>query len=429
MKNDPNANAELARAVTIAQFRFGLIAPALQGTYSDSSARAYFKRIASNPFVLPDGTAVEYSWKTLQKWVSVYKRYGFDGLMPMERSDKGTTRVLSDEAIERIYSLKEQFPRINATQIHQKLIEEGILTHAVSVCAVQRFVRQNNLKDARNPNMKDRKAFEEDAFGKMWQADTKYMPYITEDGVSRRVYNISIIDDHSRLIVGGELFYEDTAVNFQKVLKDAISAYGIPAKLYVDNGASFSNEQLSLICGEVGIVLIHAKPRDGASKGKQERYWRTLDERFNFITDFTKIKSLEEDNRLYREYVRDYNTRVHSSIGCTPFERYQNTKNQIRQAKSSEWLTECFLNRVFRKVRLDSTVSINKVSYDVPLQFIKQKVEIRYIPNDMSTAFILFDGKRFPIRATNKYENAHTKRNSAALDYSRISSQGAVNGQ
>ena len=103
--------------------------------------------------------------------VSVYKRYGFDGLLPLERSDKGTTRVLSDEAIERIYSLKEQFPRINATQIHQKLIEEGILTHAVRVCAVQRFVRQNNLKDARNPNMKDRKAFEEDAFGKMWQAD------------------------------------------------------------------------------------------------------------------------------------------------------------------------------------------------------------------------------------------------------------------
>ena len=255
------------------------------------------------------------------------------------------------------------------------------------------------------------------------------MPYITEDGVSRRVYNISIIDDHSRLIVGGELFYEDTAVNFQKVLKDAISAYGIPSKLYVDNGASFSNEQLSLICGEVGIVLIHAKPRDGASKGKQERYWRTLDERFNFITDFTKIKSLEEDNRLYREYVRDYNTRIHSGIGCTPFERYQNTKSQIRQAKSSEWLTECFLNRITRKVHLDSTVSIDKISYDVPMQFIKQKVEIRYVPNDMSTAFILFDGKRFPIRPTNKNENAHTKRNSTALDYSRITSGGAVNGQ
>ena len=36
---------------------------------------------------------------------------------------------------------------------------------AVSVCAVQRFVKNRDLKSARNPNMRDRKAFEEDAFG------------------------------------------------------------------------------------------------------------------------------------------------------------------------------------------------------------------------------------------------------------------------
>ena len=82
--------------------------------------------------------------------------------------------------------------------------------------------------------MRDRRAFEEDSFGKMWQADTCYLPYITENGTRRRVYCIMIIDDHSRLLVGGELFYSDNACHFQKVLKAAVSAYGIPAKLYVD---------------------------------------------------------------------------------------------------------------------------------------------------------------------------------------------------
>ena len=43
-----------------------------------------------------------------------------------------------------------------------------------------------------------------------------------------------IIDDHSRFLVGGGLFYNDNAYNFQKVLKDAVAAHGIPAKLYVD---------------------------------------------------------------------------------------------------------------------------------------------------------------------------------------------------
>ena len=36
--------------------------------------------------------------------------------------------------------------------------------------------------------------------------------------------------------MGGGLFYNDNAYNFQKVLKDAVAAHGIPAKLYVDNG-------------------------------------------------------------------------------------------------------------------------------------------------------------------------------------------------
>jgi transposase InsO family protein len=422
MKNDPHNNPELALAVTTAQFRFGLIAPVLQGTYPDSSAVAYYKRVTERPLQLPDGTTVKYSYKTLEKWVSTYKRFGFDSLMPLERSDKGTSRVLSDAAIERIYSIKMEFPRINATQIHQKLIQEGYLTPKVSVCAVQRFIKNHDLRSARNPNLRDRKAFEEDAFGKMWQADTKYLPYITENGKSRRVYCIGIIDDHSRMELQSELFYEDNAVNFQKVLKNSIAAYGVPQKLYVDNGCSYANEQLSLICGELGIALIHTKVRDGASKGKRERSWLTLDERLINTIDPSRITSLEQFNQIFREYVRSYNTTYHSGINCAPYERYENTKDHIRMARSSEWLENCFYNRIHRKVRNDSTISIDKVSYDVPMDFIGQKIEVRFIPSDMSTAFIYFDKKKYPIRATNKNENCRTKRkNDIVLDYSRIS--------
>lgn len=127
--------------------------------------------------------------------------------------------------------------------------------------------------------MHDRKAFEEDAFGKICQTDSCYFPYITEDGKSRRLYYVMIIDDHSRLLVGGSLFYNDNAYNFQRVLKDAISTYDLPDKLLMDNGAPYPNEQLSMICVELGIVLIHNRPRDGASKGKSERQWRPLRER------------------------------------------------------------------------------------------------------------------------------------------------------
>ena len=94
-----------------------------------------------------------------------------------------------------------------------------------------------------------------------------------------------VIDDHSRLLVGGGLFYNDNAYNFQKVLKDAVAAYGIPSKLYVDNGCSYSNEQLSLICGSIGTVLLHTRVRDGASKAKIERQFRTLKETWLYTLD------------------------------------------------------------------------------------------------------------------------------------------------
>jgi transposase InsO family protein len=404
----------------IAQFRFALIAPVVQGLFPDASATAYYKRVTEKPLTLPDGSAISYSYKTLEKWKSLYSKGGLDALMPNARSDKGISRALNDEAIAEIYRLKNDFPRMNATQIYLNLIRDSFIPESVSVDAVQRFIRINDLKSARDPNLRDRKAFEEDEFGKIWQADTCYLPYITEDGITRRVYCIMIIDDHSRLLVGGELFYNDNAANFQKVLKNAVATYGIPDKLYVDNGCSYSNEQLSMICVAIGILLLHTKVRDGASKGKVERHFRTLKERWLYTLDIASITSLAQFNEMLREYMRSYNTTFHRGINAVPLDRYEASKEHPRKPQSREWLDDCFYNRITRKVRKDSTVTIDNVCYDVPMQFISAKVDIRYLPDDMSTAFILFDGKKFPIRCTDRNENCRTKRNNLpAIDYSR----------
>lgn len=405
----------------VAQFRFAMIAPVIQGLFPDASATAYYKRVTEHPLTLPDGTVVAYSYKTLEKWKSLYQRGGLDALMPTSRSDKGISRALNDEAINEIYRIKEEYPRMNATQIHGRLVSESFLSSTVSVDSVQRFIRNNDLKSARDPNLRDRKAYEEDEFGKIWQADTCYLPYITEDGKTRRVYCIMIIDDHSRLLVGGELFYNDNAYNFQKVLKQAISTYGIPDKLYVDNGCSYSNEQLSMICVSLGILLLHTKIRDGASKGKVERHFRTLKERWLYTLDISSITSLSQFNDLLKDYMRSYNTTFHRGINETPMERFQNSKDHPQRPKSREWLNDCFYNRITRKVRKDSTITIDNVCYDVPMQFISAKVDIRFLPDDMDSAYILMDNEKFKIRQTNRNENCHTKRNNAvSIDYSKI---------
>ena len=102
-------------------------------------------------------------------------------------------------------------------------------------------------------------------------------------------------------------------------------------------------------------------------------------------------------------------------------ERYQRGIAHVRIPKSKEWLDECFMNRVTRKVNLDATISIDSIYYDVPMQFIRSKVEIRYLPDSMQDAYIFFEGKKYPIRQTNRVENGRTKRsNQHAIDYSKM---------
>lgn len=409
-------------AIEMAYFRFALIAPVIQGIFTDPSKTAYYRRITENELILPDGRTMRYNPKTLEKWEEYYKKLGMDGLMPKERRDAGKPRVLNEQAISEIYRLKEKFPRINATLIYHKLIEDGFINQSdVSVSSVQRFIKHNDLRAAVNPNQKDRKAFEEAYPGGMYQADTSYTTYIKENGKNRRTYLIHIIDDHSRLIVGARFFYNDNAYNFQIVLKEAIARYGLCNKIYLDNGSTYANAQLSLICGSLGIIKIHTPVRDGASKAKVERSFRTIKDTWLNGFDPSEVSSLEELNRLLTDYVRKRNTTFNRTIGATPMERYQRGINHVRLPKSQEWLDECFMNRITRKVNLDATVSIGSLYYDVPMQFIRSKVEIRYLPDRMQDAYIFFEGNHYPIRPTNRVENGRTKRNNThAIDYSKM---------
>lgn len=406
--------------IGMAHFRFALIAPVIQNIFPDGSAAAYYRRVTQKPLTLPDGSSFLFRPKTLEKWTQLYKSGGMDALMPKVRTDKGSTRTLNDAAIEEIYRLKEKFSKLNATQIHDRLIRDAFIHASVSVSSVQRFIKKNDLKSARSINIKDRKAFEEEFFGGLWQADTCFLPYITEDGRARRTYLIMIIDDHSRLIVGGEIFYNDNAFNFQKVLKDAVSTYGIPNKLYLDNGSTYTNEQLSLICGSIGTLELHTPVRDGASKGKVERNFRTLKNRWLYGLDHSQILSLAEFNKELSSYIRKHNTTVHSTTKETPLDRFIKTSSHIRKPKSSEWLSECFKNRITRKVNNDSCLSIDGIYYDAPMQFISMKVDIRFLPGQMDEAYILYENMHFPIRATDKVANGKAKRNNLpVIDYSR----------
>lgn len=398
--------------IEIASIRLALIQPAFNGTYPDATKKQYYERISQVPLKLPDGKEVKYAYGTLACWESAYRKKGFDALLPKERSDLGSSRKLDDDMIAAILRIRCEFPKINATEIYHKLIADGMAGKKdVSLTTVQRYIKKHNLKGASAPGQKDRKAFEEEFACGMYQGDTLYGPYLVEGGLRKRTYLIMLLDDKSRMIVGGRFFYADNAYNFQKILKDAVSSRGIPQKLYVDNGSPYKNEQLAMICGQLGTVLIHTPIRDGASKGKVERNFRTLRSRFLNVLDASKLSGIDELNSKLFEYINKHNTTIHSATGETPQERYMRDITNIKMALNKEWLEQCFMNRIKRLVRNDATVMIDKEMYDVPMEFIRTKVEIRYLPDAMEKAYILYELKQYIIRKTNKVENGKTKRN------------------
>ena len=104
------------------------------------------RKVAQKPLKMPDGREILYNYNTFEKWEGLYKKKGMDGLMPKQRSDAGLSRALPDTAIEEIFRLKQQFPRINATLIYTKLIADGFIKQSeVSVSTVQRFIQENLL--------------------------------------------------------------------------------------------------------------------------------------------------------------------------------------------------------------------------------------------------------------------------------------------
>lgn len=53
------------------------------------------------------------------------------------------------------------------------------------------------------------------------------------------------------------------------------------------------------------------------------------------------------------------------------------------------------------------------------MQFISRKVGIRYLPEYMDSAFILYEGEHFPIRATDKFANCRTRREDPVTGYTK----------
>ena len=243
--------------------------------------------------------------------------------------------------------------------------------------------------------------------------DTSHGPYITIDGKKVQTYLIQLIDDASRLIVGYKFFLADNSINFQHVLKQEIKTYGVPKRIFVDNGKPYSNHQLKYICASLGTVLIHTKIYSPESKAKIERSFRTVKDNFINCKDWTNYTSLEDLNNEYREYiVKEYNSKFHTGINDIPRNRFQRDYDKLKFISSHEEVDKMFLYLIEKKVSMDATIRLECRDYEVPQKYIKQRILIKYSPDDLSCAYIYDEKtkKLEKIKPVDKIANSKIKR-------------------
>ena len=395
----------------VALFKYSLIAPLVAGSCMEVSKAEYYRVTAQKEYTLPTGEKTHYSAGTLKKWYCDYMKHGLDALKPLTRCDLGKSRKLSQTAMDKIYEYRRQMPYITVKKIYSKLINEGYLNKKdTSIDSVYRYMRSNSELKNSIPT-EECLSFEFEHAGDCWQADSSHGPTITADGKKITTWLISFQDDASRMIVHGEFFEHDNAVNVQSCFRKAIGKAGKPKRIYLDNGGSYANQQLDLICAELGIHLIHTKPYHPVSHGKIERSHRTMKDGWMNANDWNRWTSLKELNESYQDFLaEEYTNEIHSSLGISPKERYLRDISQIKFVEK-EQLDKAFLNRTTRKVTATATVSMLNTEYEVPQQFIGKKIELRYDPSDPSKLYVYQEGKlaaeAIPVR---KVENAQRKR-------------------
>lgn len=362
----------------IALFRYGIIAPVLhESTHSQSR---YFKEMAHKVYEVPAGERKTYNWKTFKSWLRDYRIAGFDGLKPKTRSDKGQPRIIDDHLQSVISRKFDQFPSLKISGLYRMLIDEGAIQSG-SPCenAVRKFILDHDLKPKPQPPQ-PRKKFEKPHINELWLSDFMHGQRLKIDGVRRKLFLCGIIDDHSRLIVGASWSLQENTQALEGVLKNAILAYGLPKILYCDNGAVFASAHLQQVCARIGVALVHSKPYDSPSRGKIERFWRTVREGFLPLVSTELDYSLEQFNSLFAEWLdKQYHRRLHHGILETPMDRFiADLENTSVRRLSREEVDLFFFQAFERLVKNDATVSLNAVLFEVPAKYIGTTIELRH---------------------------------------------------
>lgn len=167
--------------------------------------------------------------------------------------------------------------------------------------------------------------FEKEAPNLLWQMDFKGHAPLSGGGCC---HPLTMVDDHSRYSLCLAACADERGSTVKAHLTATFHRYGLPEAMFVDNGGPWGytlNEpwtKLTVWLLKLGVGVIHSRPYHPQSRGKNERFHRTLKAE---VLAFNRFCDLAAAQRAFDRWRDVYNLdRPHEALGQNvPASRYQ----------------------------------------------------------------------------------------------------------
>jgi transposase InsO family protein len=400
-----NSNSSQDRAEALALARFSLISKVQELLAQQVPLKTALETVASSSLLATSelGSAT-VAVRTLEDWWYAHQRGGFAALHPKKRSDRGVPRKLTPEQERLILAQVKAQPAISVKVLYRRWKQQD--PQLPSLWSIYRLLQHHDLSQrsrhylVRQAISGPTKAFEAPLVNELWMVDFSPGPFLLLAGhkKSTPTHLCALLDDHSRVVAHAAYYFKADTRSFHCSLKEAIRRRGLPRKLYTDQGGPFINDHTRVICANLGIRLLHAKPYHAWSKGKIERWFLTVQKDFEAALRLPgqQVAGLEELNARLADWLQTvYHVRRHEGIDMTPAERFARGSAQVRTLDPHLDLDQLFYAQVFRVVRKDGTVRLDNDLYEVDLALRGLEVRLRFDPWSLARVQVDYRGQSF----------------------------------
>jgi transposase InsO family protein len=263
------------------------------------------------------GISPEIGYKWLGRWLA-------NGELADRSRRPHSSPLHTERAVEEyVLAVRDAHPAWGARKIARCV--ERSAGSAPAVSTVHEILRRNGRVVPPPGSPRASQRFEKPAPNLLWQMDFK--GWVALSG-GTRCHPLTVVDDHSRYAVCIQACGDEQSTTVQRHLQTTLQRYGLPDAIFVDNGSPWGDAsgqrwtRLGVWLIKLGVDVLHSRPYHPQSRGKNERFHRTLGAEVFAVQRF---RNLLEVQRAFDRWRAVYNLeRPHEALDLeVPASRYR----------------------------------------------------------------------------------------------------------